>query len=1523
MRKLVSIMVSVITFIVSITAPMCRISATASVPARAEENNAVLWQDDFSENTIDKYTVTGPDNGKFGDWKVVDGKLQVTGTQAASNWWTTSILLGNVSYGDFVMEFDADVSTGYGVFFRGTDDGKTAGSGYNKWFGGDTYMLMHRNPKDGKNGEYMALYNYNGSETLIKSFGAPGTMGAMEEVHWTLTVRGSSIIVTVTDRADAAHSYTYSIEDITYTVGSIGFYNTTRKGVTSLKIDNLTVTPLSSLYENDFSDEKTVADFFTAGPDAGIWGNWQVDGGKLAVTGNPGARWWGTTAVTNKKYDNFVMEFDAASTAGYGLIFRAGSREGLNGWFGGDGYSIMHWNPTNSGNGRYMELIDYCGRSDLIERFCEVGQMSSMEDMHWKVAAWNGQITVEVSDNNSDAAYVYNVSDSRYETGYIGFYSLTYEGNTTLQVDNLVISGYMEAEEPDVPANSSVWQDDFSENTIDKYTVTGPDNGKFGDWKVVDGKLQVTGTQAASNWWTTSILLGNVSYGDFVMEFDADVSTGYGVFFRGTDDGKTAGSGYNKWFGGDTYMLMHRNPKDGKNGEYMALYNYNGSETLIKSFGAPGTMGAMEEVHWTLTVRGSSIIVTVTDRADAAHSYTYSIEDITYTVGSIGFYNTTRKGVTSLKIDNLTVTPLSSLYENDFSDEKTVADFFTAGPDAGIWGNWQVDGGKLAVTGNPGARWWGTTAVTNKKYDNFVMEFDAASTAGYGLIFRAGSREGLNGWFGGDGYSIMHWNPTNSGNGRYMELIDYCGRSDLIERFCEVGQMSSMEDMHWKIVAWNGLITVEVSDNNSEAAYVYTVYDDRYTRGYIGFYSLTYEGNTTLRVDNLVISGYMEAEEPLDPDANEDDNQFTTCEEAWEDDFSENTMDSYLPTGPSNGENGLWTIADGVLSLKGKNGANGDLAALLLQENAYSDFVMEFDIKAESDYGVFFRAQDDGKEADKGLNIENSGKTYWLGVTQEAGEYILKLSKHNGKEIELARQTLPGSFANAHWKLIADGREFYVVIADNTSESKASAQFSNANYSLGMLGFFGTATEGKTSVSIDNFCVTPITKTLYSNDFTDAETLSDFIVAGPENGIFGEWEIKDDMLQVTGTKAAESWYGSTIVTKALYDDYVFEFDAVVSSGYGVFFRTADDGSVKGYGLNQWFGGDGYAAMHWNAQNSENGRYMELYDYAGFSKYSLIEKFCGVGEMSILSNVHWKIVAWGTTIIIQVSSNIDKDVSYTYVVDDNTYYSGHAGFYNLTHDGVTSLKIANMKIRGMDYGQQPERSGYETEDFVWEDDFSEDRSEHYTSYGSWTVNGKSDKTGVSYDGVLGNEGGSDTGYSYYYLNQLLTNYTMEFDVTAEKGAGYGVLLRAGTRGYSKYTGDGYLLDFDGSQITIGKVYGKYAPVRSNKYSYTVPDNETISHWKVVCEGNSIQLYLNHRSEPAISVNDISFNIGYAGFRVEGSAITAEHVVFDNLRIYGKRYVSGITTSSFASCRGKGTIHDYYTIVETPKKQNKLR
>ena len=1523
MRRTISVLVSVTICLLSAFVPNHFIFATADSSSASVTEHGI-WTDDFSENSIDRYTVTGPDNGIFGDWQVSGGLLRVTGTSAASNWWTTTSLLDGVNYENFVMEFDAEVSTGYGVVFRGQDDGKTAGTGFNTWYGGNTYVLMHHNPADASSGEYMALYDFNGEKTLIKSFGSPGTMGALKKVHWILTANENNIIVNVSN-SEGEESYTYSIENIGYSNGSIGFYNTTRSGVTSLKIDNLTVTPINNIYENDFSDSKTIDDFYTAGPDSGEWGTWQIADSHLQVTGNTGAKWWGSSLISNEKYDNFVMEFDAESTAGYGLIFRAGNKEELNTWYGGDGYCAMHWNPTNSSNGRYTELYDYSGKESYscIYRYCDEGGMASMSSMHWKVVAWNGIITVEISDNSSDSSYIYTVANDKYKAGYIGFYSLTYAGNTSLKIDNLTIDGY-KIKNDNEEILSGIWTDDFSENSIDRYTVTGPDNGIFGDWQVSGGLLRVTGTSAASNWWTTTSLLDGVNYENFVMEFDAEVSTGYGVVFRGQDDGKTAGTGFNTWYGGNTYVLMHHNPADASSGEYMALYDFNGEKTLIKSFGSPGTMGALKKVHWILTANENNIIVNVSN-SEGEESYTYSIENIGYSNGSIGFYNTTRSGVTSLKIDNLTVTPINNIYENDFSDSKTIDDFYTAGPDSGEWGTWQIADSHLQVTGNTGAKWWGSSLISNEKYDNFVMEFDAESTAGYGLIFRAGNKEELNTWYGGDGYCAMHWNPTNSSNGRYTELYDYSGKESYscIYRYCDEGGMASMSSMHWKVVAWNGIITVEISDNSSDSSYIYTVANDKYKAGYIGFYSLTYAGNTSLKIDNLTIDGYVSGIN-FDPDINEDNNNFTVCDSIWSDDFQTDTISFYKVTGAENGEKGSWRIADGRLTLNGNNAGSMSESAIMLKDRAYDNFVMEFDVKATSGYGVFFRAQDNADIPDKGLNSKNDGKTYRLGISASDGCYAIDLLKQSGVEIILGRKELDTVSDDAHWKLIADENNIYIIITDNKTGKTVSADFTNSNYSLGMLGFYGSVQNNQLALEIDNLIITPVSKSLYSNDFSDNSALDDFIIAGPENGIFGKWETVDGLLQVTGTEAAESWWGTSIVTKELFSDYVLEFDAIVSSGYGIFFRTADDASIEGYGLNQWYGGNGYAMMHWNPSDASSGRYTELYDYAGNGKQRFIQKFHNVGEMSSLTNVHWKIIAWGSTIIMQVSSNIDTDIVYTYILNDETYYSGRVGFYNLTHSGVTSLKIDNMSIRGMEYGTQPEFTKYKTEDFIFKDDFSSNKSEFYTSYGSWYANTSSDKTGTSYEGVLGNEGNSKTGYNFYYYNEMLTNFTMEFDVKASKSSEYGVMLRAGTRGYSQYTGDGYLINLSGQSITCGKVYGVYEPVRIGDYSYTVPDNIAVSHWKVVCSGDGIQLFINHSDEPVISVKDDSFTIGYVGLRVQGSETVSENAVFDNLVISGRRYVSGITSSNYASSRGnEGIIYDYYNIPETAKKTNKIR
>ena len=130
----------------------------------------------------------------------------------------------------------------------------------------------------------MALYQYGGSQKLIKKFDVEGSMGALKKVHWVLAVRGGSIIVTVSDLENSNNRYTYTIEDATYTAGSIGFYNNTRSGVTSLKIDNLTVTPLNALYENDFSKYRNHIRFLHSRTGCGCMG--QLAGCRQQITGN-------------------------------------------------------------------------------------------------------------------------------------------------------------------------------------------------------------------------------------------------------------------------------------------------------------------------------------------------------------------------------------------------------------------------------------------------------------------------------------------------------------------------------------------------------------------------------------------------------------------------------------------------------------------------------------------------------------------------------------------------------------------------------------------------------------------------------------------------------------------------------------------------------------------------------------------------------------------------------------------------------------------------------------------------------------------------------------------------------------------------------------------------------------------------------------------------------------------------------------------------------------------------------------
>ena len=123
--------------------------------------NSIFY--DFSDNEqLGNFFRAGPDNAKFGDWTVNNGMLQVKGTSSATNWRGTSFL-NKYQYSNFTMEFDAEVSSSYGIILRAQDDGSSLGAGLNKWHSGDAYVIFHYTDSNSK----IQVFNYNGEQTKI------------------------------------------------------------------------------------------------------------------------------------------------------------------------------------------------------------------------------------------------------------------------------------------------------------------------------------------------------------------------------------------------------------------------------------------------------------------------------------------------------------------------------------------------------------------------------------------------------------------------------------------------------------------------------------------------------------------------------------------------------------------------------------------------------------------------------------------------------------------------------------------------------------------------------------------------------------------------------------------------------------------------------------------------------------------------------------------------------------------------------------------------------------------------------------------------------------------------------------------------------------------------------------------------------------------------------------------------------------------------------------------------------------
>ena len=626
---------------------------TVSVSAQTEPKVQTY---DFSDALqLSDFFIAGPDNGIWGNWQAVNGKLQVTGNPEA-NWYGTSIISKN-TYDDFTMEFDADVSAAYGVFIRAADDGQGDRTGLNGWFGGNTYAILHWAPCE--TNASVEIANYNGTGTQLRACGA---IGAMTSAHWLITANGNTVSFTITDNNNAENKMTYSFtdENSLYLDGRIGFYNLTAAGVVSFKADNLVITgdptnaqegggeeeptinddliDKTAVQTYDFSDMMQANDFFVCGPNNGRWGDWKIENNILKTVGNTDAQWWGTNFLTQADYQNFKMEFDAIVSASYGVFLRAEddgkvANSGLNNWFSGNGYVLAHYSPVEDFNS--IKVLNMNGKVNgdgaIVENVLyEAGSMKKIQDsaaghlVHWTVVCNGTDITFIIQDkNDATNKFTYTFNDALYSAGHIGFYNLTFAGVTSLQIDNLVITGAPVSE-----SRKPVWTDDFSNELGDSYSAYGywwnDFESNISD-KVYRGVLGNEGVSDAWNYY----YLKDMEFRDVTIDFDVVDFTGnpgssYGVVLRAEKPAGTTDGDY-------CYGIMY-------DGSWCTVGTMDGmwdqvqySETGPYAFNP--TDNGLTVHHWRIVCEGENIYVYFNYSSLPA----FSVNDDTFSVGSIGF----------------------------------------------------------------------------------------------------------------------------------------------------------------------------------------------------------------------------------------------------------------------------------------------------------------------------------------------------------------------------------------------------------------------------------------------------------------------------------------------------------------------------------------------------------------------------------------------------------------------------------------------------------------------------------------------------------------------------------------------------------------------------------------------------------------------------------------------------------------------------------------------------------------------
>ena len=185
--------------------------------------------------------------------------------------------------------------------------------------------------------------------------------------------------------------------------------------------------------------------------------------------------------------------------------------------------------------------------------------------------------------------------------------------------------------------------------------------------------------------------------------------------------------------------------------------------------------------------------------------------------------------------------------------------------------------------------------------------------------------------------------------------------------------------------------------------------------------------------------------------------------------------------------------------------------------------------------------------------------------------------------------------------------------------------------------------------------------------------------------------------------------------------------------------------------------------------------------------------------------------------------------------------------------------------------------------TWTDDFASGKGGSYTPYGYWW----------NKDGQLTvGDSRSVAGVSYYWLKDYVwDDFVMEFDVINQTTE-FGVIFRAQQTTGKDCQNQGYGVLSDTNWAFFMAENGKFSNLTTmisdgiaskvDGYGYAAQPGTSNVHWKIMAEGNRIEVYFNHAETPQMVMDATLYQSGAIGFRTNNPGGTISAVI-DNLSI----------------------------------------